>query len=378
MKKSVFLFGLVAVLSCIPFSCRNETASQEQENTEESQSCKANPFADIDIYALIGNNYCTGGSLEEVGENIGVWRNFNNKIPNTMGENMLINGTDIYTVVIEDNKKIIKKNGNSIYSITQSDVGGDVSWTGVPCHLFIDGNDVYYGNGSSIAADKYWHYTLFKNGTKIGTTSVVASSENHGVYGIGKINGNIVVYGTYKKDSYGNYEKMCYWINGNTMVLYDKLVNMYYGIIGGQMFIYNNSLYLIRNCGYSASTINGYCYKDGVEISKTTDSKSHYYHIYVNNGDVYISGDTEIDGKRQSAYWKNGVINVFKNFTYTDDNYYQISTTFYKISVINNKVVIGTIFNRKPFIYVDDKLYPLCIKANSCEYYFNGLQVVPK
>lgn len=380
---AIFFPSLLMLISCGRNNSTDEVNNNDGDNPQ-TETCKGNPFFDIDIYANISSSYCS--TTELFGENTGIWKNFNNKIFNPKSAlDMIINSTDVYTVELENgnfSKKVIKKNGNTLYMITKDDVGitSDEYFKMSNVFLYVDGNDVYYATYCcepvSPLYDNY-NYALFKNGRKIGQTPYPGPNNSRQVLGIGKINGNIALYGTFTSSS----EKiqMCYWINGNILVKYDGFIKSYIDIdqVGKSLF-HQNSLYNIRNCyttwnSSSSNTKNGYVYKDGQEIFRTTDNVSRFNYLYISDSDdIFISGRTEIGGKEFPCYWKNGEINIFKNFTES------IPPFFSKINVINNKVVIATIYRNKPFIYVDGVLYPICIKENLCHYSFYGLQVIPK
>jgi hypothetical protein len=169
---------------------------------------------------------------------------------------------------------------------------------------FVSGTDVYLAgytinnitNGNNIISDAMYE----KNNSPIDMSTGNVGGVVQSLY----VSGNNVYAAGYSYDTQGIFNYATIWLNNAPALLSKQEASAALGV-----FVYQNNVYV---CGFESLTNGGNnvatVWKNGLPTHLSTQASSAVS-IFVNNGDIYVSGTTtNTQGVTSAVYWKNGII----------------------------------------------------------------------
>ena len=240
----------------------------------------------VDVY-LAGYVQAKNGRYVAAYWKNGVITKLTDSVSDSFGNNIVVNGTDVYVTGSVDTKGATYwKNGKPVILTTTS---------GITNAIAISGSDVYVAGASK-------GYCYWKNGTiiRLPTPRIYNSTDINSI----AVKGNdvYVVGGVYANN--GN-SVATYWKNGIPKRLVDSTMFSYAKGIA----IQGNDVYI---SGYTTLSTDGFevgtYWKNDEQHSLSGDHYSEAISIVVSGSDIYLGGHTlgSVYNTTVATYWKNG------------------------------------------------------------------------
>lgn len=194
---------------------------------------------------------------------------------------------DIYTVGLEANKSVVRKNGEVLSTLNEG-----LAFTSIS----VSNNDVYLA-GHKIENGKLWAIM-----SKNGVVTNLSDGTNHATAsGILLVGSNVYVIG-YIRNSSDN-EVATLWKNGNPIALASGENSSY----ATKIYSMGNDLYIAGREKNAAGNAIAKLWKNTTATNLTNGSENaSAVSVYVSGNDVYATGYESNGTKDVAKIWKNG------------------------------------------------------------------------
>ena len=285
----------------------NNDAVYWKNNTEVHLTNGSSNAYGSSIFVNSNNDvYVSGGQVISGSASANYWKNgqlnslANNGDIASIANYISVSGSDVYVT------GMVEKTGANPHAVYWKNglQYGYVDANSVALCGFVSGTDVYLAGytintlttSNNIISDAMYE----KNNTPVDISTGNVGGVVQSLY----VSGNSVYAAGYSYDTQGIFNYATIWLNNVPTLLSKQKSSAAQGI-----FVYQNDVYV---CGFESLTNGGTfsatVWKNGVPTHLSTQASSATS-IFVNNGDVYVSGTTtDAQGAINAVYWKNGTI----------------------------------------------------------------------